>query len=235
MRPSTMDLPMEKTVKYPSSLVPTRQNTPLDTPTGLAPPRGLVMLPPSPPSARKYESTESANEVNMPNHVFTSNPNSVCETKMNRAYTLYFTKSKPGSEFKKPKTPGSGLLVADKDKYLEELLPIFTAETFGDFFGCWMALRRKIGIAVGRELEPVHSGQMVPGTEGLGIQQLAGEKTVQLFVKGVKPAWEDPMCANGGRIVIGGQPEQVSFHPISKKEETDDFSWIYCFLKSLWT
>ena len=212
LRPATMDLPIEQTPRRDlSSLVSTRKNTPLETPTGLARPRGLVMIPPSPPSDRKHETAETANEINMPNHVFTSNPNSVGETKMNRAYTLYFTKSKPSPEpSTNPTSKFSGPpVVANKDEYLEELLPVFTAETFGEFFGCWMALRRKIAVAIDRPLEPVHSGQMVPGTEGLGIQQLAGEKTVQLFVKGVKPVWEDPKCANGGRIVMSAPPEDV--------------------------
>jgi hypothetical protein len=103
-----------------------------------------------------------------------------------------------------------GLGVVDVEKYTETLTTVFTADTFGDFFGCWMALRRQIAGLVKRSIEPLHSGQMAHGSEGLGLHLFPSEKTAQFFIKGVKPVWEDPMCATGGKIVMTSTPAEVN-------------------------
>jgi len=193
-------------------LVPSRQNTPE---TDTTPTQSQVFHS---PVVRRIESVDSFMDIGMPADVDYSNPASLAARKMNTAYTLYLTKS-PNST--SPLTNGSGktypsLGVVDVNQYTGGLIPVFTADTFGDFFGTWKAFRRVVAGLVQRPIEPVDRGQMAPDTAGLGLHLFGVDKTAHFFNKNVRPAWEDPMCKAGGKIVISAKPAEVrpSYHEL---------------------
>ena len=192
-------------------LVPTRQNTPVSDTT---PTQSIII--PSPP-VRRLESADSFMDIGMPSEVDLSNPMSIDKLKMDKAYTLYFTKQAP----KESSPPGVApkvyppLGVVDVKQYTGGLIPVFTAHTFGDFFGSWMALRRQIAEVVQRPIEPIHRGLMGYGTQGLGLHLFQSDKTAHFFIKDVRPAWEDPMCTGGGKIVVVSNAAEVRLLPSS--------------------
>jgi len=192
-------------------LVPTRQNTPV---SDITPTQSIII--PSPP-VRRLESADSFMDIGMPSEVDLSNPMSIDKLKMDKAYTLYFTKqaqkeSSPPAVAPKVYPP---LGVVDVKQYTGGLIPVFTAYTFGDFFGSWMALRRQIAEVVQRPIEPIHRGLMGYGTQGLGLHLFQSDKTAHFFIKDVRPAWEDPMCTGGGKIVVVSNAAEVRFLPSS--------------------
>jgi hypothetical protein len=156
-------------------------------------------------------------DIGMPAEVDLSNPMSIDKLKMDKAYTLYFTKQPP----KESSQPGVApkvyppLGVVDVKQYTGGLIPVFTAYTFGDFFGSWMALRRQIAEVVQRPIEPIHRGLMDYGTQGLGLHLFQSGKTAHFFIKDVRPAWEDPMCTGGGKIIVTSNPAEV--RPLSSR------------------
>jgi hypothetical protein len=186
-------------------LVPTRGNTPESdtTPT-------QSIITPSPP-VRRLESADSFMDIGMPAEVDLTNPMSIDKLKMDKAYTLYFTKQPP----KESSPPGvvpkvyPPLGIVDVKQYTGGLIPVFTAYTFGDFFGSWMALRRQIAEVVQRPIEPIHRGLMGYGTQGLGLHLFQSDKTAHFFIEDVRPAWEDPMCTGGGKIIVTSNPAEV--------------------------
>jgi hypothetical protein len=195
-------------------LVPTRQNTPESDTT---PTQSIIV--PSPP-VRRLESADSFMDIGMPAEVDLSNPMSIDKLKMDKAYTLYFTKQPP----KESSPPGvvpkvyPPLGIVDVKQYTGGLIPVFTAHTFGDFFGSWMALRRQIAEVVHRPIEPIHRGLMGYGTQGLGLHLFQSDKTAHFFIKDVRPAWEDPMCTGGGKIIVTSNPAEV--RPLSFKRKS---------------
>jgi hypothetical protein len=193
-------------------LVPTRQNTP-DSDTTHTQSQVITLSP----LVRRIESADSSMDIGMPAEVDLANPMSVKNIKMDRAYTLYFTKS-TAKDASSPTSNGNvhgkvypQLGIVDVKQYTGGLVPIFTAYTFGDFFGSWMALRRQIAEVVQRPIEPPHMGLLAPGTEGLGLHLFQSDKTAHFFIKDVRPAWEDPMCKGGGKIVLLSHPAEVCF------------------------
>jgi len=161
----------------------------------------------SPYIVRQYETDTSVLEVNMPPEMNQSDPKSIGPIKMNRGHTLFITRSTTSAARPAPagRYPALGVDSA-ANKYFEDIVPVFTAVTFADFFSCWKALRTSIAGLVGRRLE----ADLIPGSEGLGIHLFQSDKTAQFFVQGVRPMWEDPMCCNGGKIVITGGGYEVS-------------------------
>lgn len=142
----------------------------------------------------------------MPESVQSKQPNTLHNVELNHAYTL-FTSHSGGASAPAKGQAGSSLLSADL--YSNDLVPIFTARTFGEFFGSWKALRRAVSRRYGRAIEAEGSESMVPSTEGLGIHLSPGGKTLQFFREGVKPMWEDVMCAEGGKIMLAGKSDEV--------------------------
>lgn len=184
------------TFAWPVSLAPTRQNTP---------------VPPSPTAARggptmTIESSASIAFVDMPKSVEPQQPDSLRDAPLNHAYTLYTAQA--GNTAGPAKINLSSPTLS-ADLYSNDLVPIFTAQTFGDFFSSWKALRRAVSRKYGRLIEPEGSSGMVPGSEGLGIHLCPGNKTLQFFRAGVKPMWEDPMCGKGGKIMLSGRSDEV--------------------------
>ena len=99
--------------------------------------------------------------------------------------------------------------VTSAEEYSHGLFTIFTASTLEDLLGGWKALRRRIAASKGRVIEPLGS-QIVPGTGGLGFLFMNDDNNLHCFVKGIKPMWEDRMCAKGGKLMLAGTPLQVS-------------------------
>jgi hypothetical protein len=99
------------------------------------------------------------------------------------------------------------------EEFSHGLFELFRCATVEDFIGTWKALRRKIAHAKGRPIEPV--GEPIgPNAEGLGIGFLNENTNFHFFVRGVKPMWEDKLCARGGKVMLAGNPVQVS-HQLS--------------------
>jgi hypothetical protein len=186
-------------------LVSTRQNTPESDTT---PTQSIII--PSPP-VRRLESADRFMDIGMPAEVDLSNPMSIDKLKMDKAYTLYFTKQPPKESSPSGVAPKvyPPLGVVDVKQYTGGLIPVFTAYTFGDFFGSWMALRRQIAEVVHRPIEPIHRGLMGYGTQGLGLHLFQSDKTAHFFINDVRPAWEDPMCTGGGKIIVTSNPAEV--------------------------
>jgi hypothetical protein len=95
------------------------------------------------------------------------------------------------------------------EAYSGGLVHIFTSQDIADLFGKYRALRRKLATSTGRKIEPLGE-EMWPNTAGLGVHLRKTDITFQLFATGVQPMWEDPMCAQGGKIMISGSAAMVS-------------------------
>lgn len=93
--------------------------------------------------------------------------------------------------------------------YNENLIHLFTSAELAELFGLWKALRRQIALATGRTIE-LEGEELARGQMGLGLQYMKDDGNFHFFVKGVKPMWEDPMCAKGGKIMFAGLKDQVS-------------------------
>lgn len=194
------------------SLEPTRQNTPVSELSGSPPPLAPAIV---------INAVTPTGNVAMPSSVDKQDPATVHAAPLNYAYTLYSsnTKAKPATGGTPLSTSaaaaaylhgGLGLGPAPSaDTYSNELVPIFTAASFGEFFGCWKALRRKLAVAYNRPIEPEGSRQISPGTESLGLHLCPGVRTIHFFRQGIKPMWEDPMCGKGGKIMLTGRAEEV--------------------------
>lgn len=94
------------------------------------------------------------------------------------------------------------------EAYSGGLIHIFTSQDIADLFGKYRALRRKLAKSTGRSIEPPGQ-QMLPNAAGLGVHLWRTDITFQFFATGVQPMWEDPMCANGGKIMISGSASMV--------------------------
>ena len=95
------------------------------------------------------------------------------------------------------------------DEYSDGLFRIFTHSNLEELFGSWKALRRRIATKKSRPIE-AQGNRLAPGMEGLGMQFMGEESSFHFFKDGVKPMWEDPMCARGGKIMMMGNLIQVS-------------------------
>ena len=122
------------------------------------------------------------------------------------SFTLFFSSS---TSMNSILGKASATKIKGAEEYSHGLIPIFTASTLADFFGCWKALRRRIAVVKSRPIE-VTDRPLAPGMEGLGIQFMQEDATFHLFKTGVKPMWEDPRCKNGGKMMISGSPAIVS-------------------------
>ena len=107
------------------------------------------------------------------------------------------------------------------EAYSHGLFTIFTASTVEDLLGNWKAFRRRIASARGRAIEPI--GQpIVRDLRGLGMEVMDDDTTVHFFVKGIKPMWEDPMCAQGGKLMMVGPAHIVSIRVLLEERNADN-------------
>lgn len=131
--------------------------------------------------------------------------------KTRHSWTLLFsnTSEKAKSVAARQVSVISGLPTATAEAYSHGLVTLFTASNLHDLFGCYKALRRKIATAKHRPIEPVGS-PLMPNVFGLGIAYMPDDNNFHFFREGVKPMWEDPMCASGGKLMLAGHPDKVS-------------------------
>jgi hypothetical protein len=127
------------------------------------------------------------------------------EHPLNTSWTLYFSDTSDKSRVaRKVSSPA-----ASAEEYSTGLFTVFTASTLEDLLGGWKALRRRIASSKNRPIEPL--GAPIPrGAGGLGLWCMGDDNNFHLFVKGVKPMWEDPMCYRGGKILLAGSGPPVS-------------------------
>lgn len=124
---------------------------------------------------------------------------------LDKSWTLFFSDTSDKSRHaRRVSTP-----LASANAYSSGLFTIFTASTLEDLLGGWKALRRSISVSKKRPIEEI--GEAIPqGLGGLGVWAMGDDNNFHLFVKGVKPMWEDPMCAKGGKLMFAGSGPQVS-------------------------
>ncbi|ORX33744.1 hypothetical protein BD324DRAFT_638422 [Kockovaella imperatae] len=93
-------------------------------------------------------------------------------------------------------------------EYSHGLFDLFSYSNLEDLFGAWKALRRRIAMIKQRPIEDEGRG-VTKGLEGLGIAFMPDDANFHFFKTGVKPMWEDPMCAKGGKIMAIGTLAQL--------------------------
>jgi hypothetical protein len=87
--------------------------------------------------------------------------------------------------------------------YSHGLTPLFTSKTLEELFGAWKALRRGVAMMTGNGAKVEKEGEKIePGDEGLGLRVMVADSNFHFFKEGVRPMWEDKMCAKGGRLTI---------------------------------
>lgn len=133
---------------------------------------------------------------------------------LSQTWTLFFSDSSDKARnARKTSSPNTSA-----DEYSSGLLTIFTASTLEDLLGGWKALRRHIASSKKRIIEPVGEC-MLRGTGGLGLYHMDDDTNFHLFVEGVKPMWEDRMCARGGKLMFAGTGPIVRSSPIARPSE----------------
>ncbi|KAK8869619.1 hypothetical protein IAR55_000186 [Kwoniella newhampshirensis] len=139
-------------------------------------------------------------------HVIPASPTRVNVTlhPLIQSWTLYFSDtSKKTQESHKPSTVPLPVGLTSTSDYSSGLVTLFSASTVEDLLGSWKALRRGIAASKRRSIEPY--GENIPrGGAGLGLHCMSDDNNFHLFVEGIKPMWEDPMCAKGGKIMMAG-------------------------------
>lgn len=209
-----------------NALVPTRPNTPalgssectIEKGGGEGKESVVVSEESIKPQTATFDDEKGETAALMPCPVVNDDPRTLQNVKMNRAYTLHMSvKAAPlPNQNDKPRLAGIGpaptpIESTSAEAYKQGTVKVFTAETFGDFFGCYKALRRQIAEQVGR-------GEYGYGNEqGLGLYHYKTDKTASFFVEGVDPMWEDKQCGHGGKIVITGSSVSVSSIPSDPK------------------
>ena len=126
---------------------------------------------------------------------------------LDHAWTLYYSSTSSSSSVNIGQPPLRAKYKG-ADEYSDGLFRIFTHSNLEDIFGSWKALRRKIATKKGRPIEDEEC-RSAPGMEGLGMPFMSEESSFHFFKDGVKPMWEDPMCARGGKIMMMGSLVQV--------------------------
>ncbi|ODN98428.1 hypothetical protein L198_03672 [Cryptococcus wingfieldii CBS 7118] len=115
---------------------------------------------------------------------------------LDRPWTLYFSDSSEKAESQQ-----------SAREYDSGLVKVFHAACIEDLFGSWKALRRAIAYSKGREIEP--EGRPLEGGGGLGMWLMGDDTNFHLFADGIKPMWEDPMCAKGGKLMMAGDAKKM--------------------------
>jgi hypothetical protein len=209
-----------------NALVPTRLNTPAPDSSECTIEKGggegkesiVVSEESIKPQTATFDEEKGETAALMPSPIVNDDPRTLQNVKMNRAYTLHMSvKASPlPNQNDKPRLAGIGpaptpIESTSAEAYNQGTVKVFTAETFGDFFGCYKALRRQIAEQVGR-------GEYGYGNEqGLGLYHYKTDKTASFFVEGVDPMWEDKQCCHGGKIVTTGSSVSVSSIPSDPK------------------
>ncbi|WVR05381.1 hypothetical protein IAU60_002395 [Kwoniella sp. DSM 27419] len=118
-------------------------------------------------------------------------------------WTMHFSDTASASRSRQQRTATSLGVSSTSIDYSSHLITVFTAGCLEDFFGAWKALRRAIAYSKGRIIEP-QGDNVLRGGAGLGTHWFPEDSNFHLFLGGVKPMWEDPMCQGGGKIMVAG-------------------------------
>ena len=103
------------------------------------------------------------------------------------------------------------------DSYSHGLVTLFTASSLENLLGSYKALRRGIAERKGRAIEPIGM-KIAKGDAGLGMPWMDDDSNFHIFRDGVRPMWEDEMCAMGGKIMMTGNPKEVG--PVATLSKT---------------
>ncbi|WVQ71803.1 hypothetical protein IAR50_001345 [Cryptococcus sp. DSM 104548] len=113
-----------------------------------------------------------------------------------RPWTLYFSDSSEKAASQQ-----------SAREYDSGLIKVFSAACVEDLLGSWKALRRAIAYSKGRDIEP--EGEPLQGGGGLGMWLMGDDTNFHLFADGIKPMWEDPTCAKGGKLMMAGDAHKM--------------------------
>ncbi|WWD16117.1 hypothetical protein CI109_100542 [Kwoniella shandongensis] len=176
----------------PSSIaVPTQNHTTFYTEPPMTPPPEIAIPIAATPATLPIIGT-----------VFPPTPPSVHP--LAQSWTLYFSDtSKKAQDTRQSSMAADPHPQRSSTDYSSGLVTIFTASTVEDLLGSWKALRRAIASAKRRPIEAL-GDPILRGGAGLGLHMMNDDNNFHMFVKGVKPMWEDAMCAKGGKIMIAG-------------------------------
>ncbi|KAL7424170.1 hypothetical protein Q5752_001756 [Cryptotrichosporon argae] len=112
------------------------------------------------------------------------------------AWSLYF------SDTSAAKAPRS-VAETGAERYEHGLIELFKADSLESLFGGWKALRRRIATTKKRAIEPI--GMPIgPKQHGLGLHVMPDDSNFHFFKAGIRPMWEDPAFAKGGKIMLTG-------------------------------
>lgn len=136
------------------------------------------------------------------------------------AWTLFFSNTgitkEPAHSRKSSTTSTPNPNDSTAALYSHGLTPLFTSRTVEELFGSWKALRRGVAVLTGNGGKVEKEGEKIePGDEGLGLRVLVADSNFHFFKEGVRPMWEDKMCAKGGRLTISCNRALVRSHDLA--------------------
>ena len=133
---------------------------------------------------------------------------SVTQYPLSSSWTLFYSSAASGSSTS-INPAHSWLKPKGAAEYSHGLFHLFSFDNLHDLFGAWKALRRRIARNHQRPIE--EQGQLLMlGHEGLGVAFMPDDTNFHFFRAGIKPMWEDEMCARGGKVMLTRLPAKVS-------------------------